>query len=375
MELTNFISNTKKSNNIEKRKTLNYIAFIKFVAMIKIIKWHIYSWKKRKFDYGARMCEFLFIASGFLVGYNHYKRNMLCDYETSFNYSYKHLRTFYPLECFNIIYGFYRKHQSKFNLTKLEILLSNFLLIKTWSRHTNLAQYFTGISWFLSDLLFCYFLVPLLLKGIKQLKSSLILFFIVSITRISIEEIIRNGSANLFDADFHRGPFIRLLEFYLGMLLIPTFFLIKNNLDKYTKNFWIKMVFTFIQISFPIISYNIMLKYNDKLYRCYFVLIFCVFIFIISYDYGLLSNIFAHKFCAKIMSCQMEMYLIQNTMNNIIHEFKKKMKISFILNSEMKFLIKLLIIFVFGYLYKQLLKEKLARLLDKIIFNCKKIFF
>jgi len=161
------------NNKNLKRKTLHYIALMKFIAMIKIIKWHIYSWKKREFDYGARMCEFLFISSGFLVGYNYYERIMPCDYETSFKYTYKHLRTFYPLECFNIIYGFYRKHHKHFNLTELEILLSNFLMIKPWSRHTYLVQYFTGISWFLSDLLFCYFLVPFLLKGIKQIKKSL----------------------------------------------------------------------------------------------------------------------------------------------------------------------------------------------------------
>ena len=371
---TRFLANIKINNNNQKRKSLNYIAFIKFMAMIKIIKWHIYSWKKRKFDYGARMCEFLFIASGFLVGYNHYNRNMPSDYETSIKYTYKHLRTFYPLECFNIIYGFYRKHHKHFNLTDFEILLSNFFLIKPWSRHTGLVQYFTGISWFLSDLLFCYFLVPFLLKGINQIKKSLILFLIVSCIRISIEEIVHNGGINLFDADFHRGPFIRLLEFYLGMLLIPTFYLFKNNFDIFTKSFSLKIFFTFIQISFPSISYFIMLKYNDKLYRCYFVLIFCVFIFIISNDYGYLSNIFAHKLFVKIMSCQMEIYLIQNTMNNIIDDFQKTMQFSVQLNSELKFLSKLIIIFIAGYLYKILLKEKLANFMDKLILKFKKLF-
>ena len=245
--LTKFIISTKTKTNTnnknQKNKTLNYIALMKFIAMIKIIKWHIYSWKKKKFDYGARMCEFLFITSGFLVGYNHYQKNMPCDYETSFKYTYKHLRTFYPLDCFNIIYGFYRKHHKHFNLTELEILVSNFLLIKTWSRHTHFVLYFTGISWFLSDLLFCYFLVPLLLKGIKQIKTSLILFFIISFIRISIEEIIHNGGLNIFDTDFHRGPFIRLLEFYLGMLLIPTFYLFKNNLDNFINSYSLKLVF------------------------------------------------------------------------------------------------------------------------------------
>jgi peptidoglycan/LPS O-acetylase OafA/YrhL len=68
-KLINDISNFT-SNQVIKRKSLKYIAFIKFWAMILIIKWHVIPWKIIKIDYGARMCEILFICSGFLVGYN-----------------------------------------------------------------------------------------------------------------------------------------------------------------------------------------------------------------------------------------------------------------------------------------------------------------
>jgi len=212
---TEKISLIQNNINSKRRAKLNYIAFIKFLAMIKLIKWHIYSWKSKPIDYGARMCEILFIASGFLVGYNYYKRNMPCDYKTSFNYSYKHLRTFYPLEFIVTIYGFCNNQRKKYNLTTFEILIGELLMIKSWSRYKDLAAYFNGISWFLSVLLFCYFLVPILLQGIKNLKISFILFFIVAFIRVATEEVILNGSINFFDAHFHRGPIIRLLEFYI----------------------------------------------------------------------------------------------------------------------------------------------------------------
>ena len=122
---------------------------------------------KKPIDYGARMCEILFISSGFLVGYNYYEKNMPCDYETSFKYAYKHLRTFYPLEFINTLYGYFFRPGKKYNLTEYEILISNLLMIKSWSRYTHFASCFNRITWFLSSLLFCYFLVPLLLKGIK----------------------------------------------------------------------------------------------------------------------------------------------------------------------------------------------------------------
>ena len=202
--------------------------------------------------------------------------------------------------------------------------------------------------------------------NINHIKKSIILFLLISMTRISIEEMIYNGAANIFHVDFHKGPFIRLLEFYMGMLLIPSFFGIKDYLEKNKNKFCLKLIFTIIQILSPIFGYYIMLKFNNKIHRCYFVVIFSIFIFIIGYDYGFLSYIFAKKFFIKVMSCQMEMFLMQKTMNNIIRSMKKKLKLQINLNQEIIFLIKVLIIFVTGYSYKILLKEKFARVMDTI---------
>ena len=47
MEIQNLLQKNNKIN-IERRKSLNYLAFIKFLAMIKIIKWHIYKFKKNR---------------------------------------------------------------------------------------------------------------------------------------------------------------------------------------------------------------------------------------------------------------------------------------------------------------------------------------
>lgn len=362
----------QKKINTERRKALNYLAFIKFLAMIMIIKWHLFFWNKKPIDFGARMCEILFVSSGFLVGYNYYKKNMPCDYETSFNYSYKHLRSFYPLELINIIYGYYNYKGKKYDLTEFVILFSNLLMLKSWSRYSKLISIFNGITWFLTDLLLCYFLTPVLLQGIKNIKKSVILFFIISFIRTAIEEIIYHGALNIFDTNFHRGPIIRLLEFYMGMLLTPMFFYFKYYIDKYKNKLLIKIIFTFIQIISPITIYLIMLKNNNILLRCYFVFIFCFFVFIISYDFGILSDLFAHKLCVKIMSCQMEMFLFQKTIYIIFHYKIIKKHFEYIFNNnQIQFLIKLFIIFICGFLYKILVKEKFAKFLDIVFLENK----
>ena len=75
----------KKSNKNVKIKNLNYLGFNKFVGMYLIIRMHLYSHKTMHFDYGIRMCELLFISSGFLVGYNYYQKPMEPTFKSSFN--------------------------------------------------------------------------------------------------------------------------------------------------------------------------------------------------------------------------------------------------------------------------------------------------
>ena len=373
--LLNISSNNYNNNNcFIKRKYLNYIAFIKFWAMLLIIKWHIIPYKIIKIDYGARMCEILFISSGFLIGYNYYKRPMPPTYHSSFKYVYKHLRNFYPLELINIIYGIYL-YNKKLDLTCIQILIVNILLINSWSRYTKLVSCFNNrISWFLSALLFCYFLTPFLLGGIKNIKNSIILFLLVSFIRIYIQIIIAKGALNILDIYFHTGPIIRCMEFYLGMLTIPLFFKFNLFLDKFKNKLWIKILFTAAQIIFPFGIYYFMLYFNFILARCYFVLVFCLFIFIFGYEYGLLSNFFEMRISRIIMSYQLEMYLLQDTVNKTLSKIMIKIHLKFPSNLGIQYYIKLVIIFIMALIYKNLFKEKLAKSMDMIVYLIKNIF-
>ena len=264
----------------KRRDVLNYIALIKFLSLILIIRWHIYPRKHPRIDFGARMCEFLFVSSGFLIGYNYYEREMPATYHASCKYTYKHLRSFYPLHIMNSLYCIHI-YKGNFNLTGYEIFIFNFLLLNVWSIYSSFAMGFNGIAWFISALLFCYFLSPFLLGGNKNIKNSLIIFFFVAFIRVGIEEIIKNGAKNFMNFNFHHGPIIRLMDFYLGMLMIPSFLKIKCFLDKIRDKLYLKYFFTIIQIIFPINIYFVMLEFNNKLIRCYFVLIFCLCIFLI----------------------------------------------------------------------------------------------
>ena len=142
--------------------------------MILIIRWHLYkSNMQQKIDYGARMTELLFVSSGFLVGYNYYKRTLPATYYTSCKYTYKHLRSCYPLHIIISFYWIYT-YKGKFNLADYEMLIFHFLLLKVWSSYREIVQGFYGLTWFISALLFCYFLSPFLLGGIQNINNSLV---------------------------------------------------------------------------------------------------------------------------------------------------------------------------------------------------------
>lgn len=309
-------NNRNKEDNKKRRETLNYISLMKFWAMIIIIRWHVYQWKqprKYRIYYGARMCEFLFISSGFLVGYNYYKRPMPVTYYASFKYAYKHLRYFYPLHFINSLYWIYIRYyfyKRKLTLTDYEMLIFNFFLVKVWSSKSEFGIGFNGISWFVNVQLYLYFLSPFLLIGIQNVKNSIIIFVFIAFARLGIEILINNGALNFMGFNLHYGTIIRLLEFYLGMLMIPLFDKVKCILDE--------------------IKNNIYLKYFFK----------------------------------KIMSCQMEMYLLQSHLNNTL---KILFKNHWPNNAELTFSIKVGFIFVISYIYKKLLKDKLAIFMDKII--------
>jgi hypothetical protein len=178
-----------KNENKERREILNYIALMKFWAMNLIIRFHIHISKQKRIYYGARMCEFLFISSGFLVGYNYYKREMPATYYASCKYAYKHLRSFYPIYIIQLIYKIYI-YKRKFTLTDYEILIFYILMAKDYKRDRALNKCFSSIPWFINVLLYLYFLCPFLLVGIKNFKNSLILFVFFAFVRLGIELLI-----------------------------------------------------------------------------------------------------------------------------------------------------------------------------------------
>ena len=357
----------KKSNIDIKRANLNYLGLNKFIGMYLIIRMHLYDNKHMPFNFGIRMCELLFVSSGFLVGYNNYNKQIEYNFISSIKYAYKHLRSFYPYYIINLFYGLYlNKNKIKFNITSIELLLINIFLIANWSSHRRIARFYFGISWFLDNIFYCYIISIFLLSSINNIKNSLKLFILVTLSRILSEKFLQLGAYNVFNTNFHCGPIIRILEFYMGMLMIPLFFRFKIIFDKFHKYFTFQIIVTIIQILLPLFLYYIMVEYKAKLLRCYFVLIFCIYIFIIGFDYGYLSKFTSQKIFKIIISTQLEMYLIQFNVHYTFDKYFGENRIGK-LYRLFTYYMEVIIIFTIAYFYRKFFRDKFAKLMDKII--------
>ena len=151
----------------------------------------------------------------------------------------------------------------------------------------------------------------------------------------------------------------------MGMLYIPLYFHIKERLDKYKNTLIFKILFTILQIITPIYLWNIMIKYDKNLFRCYFLLILSTYTFIISYDFGYLSYLSSLKIIKIIMSAQMEMYLIQM---NVHKTFDIKLKNFKHRLSPLYYYLKLITIIIISFTYRIFLRDKLAKLMDKLVY-------
>ena len=164
---------------MDKPKKINSLTVLKFVAMMLIVWWHIGK-PSHLIDLGARACEFLFVASGFLVGYNYFHRGMPNSISFCFTYTYNKLKKFWPLHILcliAIIILNYRTYILGFTIQQVPTLLANFFLLQAWSPDVGgVAFSYNGLSWFLSALIFCYLISPLLITAIKKKRVAFPLF-------------------------------------------------------------------------------------------------------------------------------------------------------------------------------------------------------
>ena len=199
---------TKQIGN--RQRPIGSLNGLKVIAML-LLFWHHSTIPKLPVDIGARTCEFLFVASGFLVAYNYFYIDRPATWKESFRYAYSKVIKFWPLHFFTMLLVMGVKVRPIFTFTNLITAILNSLLLQAWSPYPEVYFSYNGASWFLSALIFCYFMSPLLLQFIKKVKKSIGLFIIVFIIRYMVEYTAVLYSGQFLNLQIHTSPIVRFL--------------------------------------------------------------------------------------------------------------------------------------------------------------------
>ena len=289
----------------KKPKRIDSLTGLKAIAMLSLFWWHS-PIPNPPTDLGARACEILFVASGFLVGYNYFYKEMSCSWTTSIDYCAKKLAQFWPLHVITLIPMIYLNYLNEgfLNARKIRLIFVDAFLLQAWSSDPNVYFSYSGIAWFLSALIFCYFMSPLLLRYAKKVKQSVLLFIIVAFIRVAFEYLEK--VVPVWGISIHTSPIIRCMEFFIGMLMVPLFIRTSDKIRSTSAGFGL---FSIIETAVMALTVFLMVKMNGVWMRGIFVLLYCLTVFIISLDQGIVSKILSSYPFALFGSIQFEFYL------------------------------------------------------------------
>lgn len=355
-----------KSISGKSQKSLGGFVGLKAIAMLLLFWWHS-SFPSPNTDLGARTCEFLFVVSGFLVGYNYYYKGMDGTWDQSINYAKGKLIKFWPLHFVTFIMALI------FNVITIQGFLTydnaisavlNVLLLHAWGNTPDVYFSYNGASWFLSALIFCYFLAPLMLKAIKNIKVSSVLFFVIAFVRYALEFVNDYFPGAYWDLRMHTSPLVRSLEFFLGMLMVPVCMYLK---EKYESK---KILVTLWEILALLLTVAIAITKNEVWPRSLFVFVSALLVFVYSFDAGLLSKFFSTKIFRLFGGIQFEFYIFHQIVIVILSGILS----GIITNSYVMGIISFVTIIACAYIYRKFMADKLSNCMSSIIKKVEKVF-
>lgn len=364
--LQNSKQRTEKSNN---NKRISSLDGLKAIMLFSIFCWHTppnpaSPLGEPAADLGARACEVLFVAAGFLVAYRHYDSFTSANLRQSWNYVSGKFVKIWPLHfiTFLIIAVYLAKSdpQAFFNLSTAWKAVVNLCLLQAWSTD---PFSFNAVSWFVSALMFCYFMSQLLMTVLKKSRYVIAATFAgCAALRIVLELLIGN-EVWIFSDVFHVSPIIRCMEFFMGMLMVPAYNEIKRAIDcrpagdNASQSVKIKVGATAAELLVSIGYIYVMYRMEGIWIRGYFVLAACVLVFIYALNSGVLSRVLSLRMFTMFAVIQMEFYLFHQVVIRVLGPKLTAVNPSVFVQSVILFFITLAV----SVLYERILKKKCIR--------------
>lgn len=157
---------------------------------------------------GVELCTFFFILSGFL-----FKQNNVSDY---WGYVKRKITQIFPVYWLCLaLYLFLALLRGNVEQSRIGWdFLPHLLLIQSWIPATDMfAMRYLGLAWFLSSLLFCYFVAPLLYRIMSENRWRILIFPIILVLCRRYAALAPELSSWIT----YICPLVRALELAVGM--------------------------------------------------------------------------------------------------------------------------------------------------------------
>lgn len=355
-------------------KRISSLDGLKAIMMLLIFCWHTPPNPASPIgepaaDLGARACEVLFVIAGFLVANKHCDSFVSADLRQSWNYVSGKIAKVWPVHfiAFLVIAVYLAKTdpQGFFTASTAWKAVINLCLLQAWSTD---PFSFNGVAWFISALMFCYFMSQLMLSVLKRSRYVIAAAFVgCAALRIALELVSENG--DIFSIDFHVSPIIRCMEFFLGMLMVPALNTLNRAMkrklasDSASRSTWMMIGVTAAELLVSSCYIFLMYRMEGKWIRGYFVLAACVLVFTFALNAGVLSRFLSLKVFVLFAVIQMEFYLFHQVIISVIGPMLTVVSRSVFIQSVILFIITVAV----SVLYERLLREKCTAAMKKIL--------
>ena len=365
-----------QQNDKAENKRISSLDGLKAIMMLSIFCWHTppnptSPLGEPAADLGARACEVLIVAAGFLVACRHYDNFTSANLRQSWNYVSGKIVRVWPVHfiAFLVISVYLAKTdpQAFFSLSTAWKALVNLCLLQAWSSD---PFSFNAVAWFVSALMFCYFMSQLLMTALKKSRYVIAAMFAgCAALRIILELVIAND-VWIFSDIFHVSPIIRCMEFFMGMLMVPAYNKIKRAMDCRTitddgsPSVKIKLGMTVAELLISACYLFVMYRMEGIWIRGYFVLAACVLVFTYALNAGALSRVLSLRMFSLFAMIQMEFYLFHQVIIRVLGPKLTWVSQSVFIQSVILFFITVVV----SVLYKCILKEKCTEAAKRFLF-------